>query len=135
MDESRILNLGTEMLRSLPVVWTFLLLNARFFGLVLVLPGIGQGFAGLAIRLPLMLVLARAALDPAHPAAMPSNPVGMAIGVGCEIMLGFALAFIPLFIVAGAQTAGQIASTAMGLGGAQLFDPTSGAQVSDISRI
>ena len=38
-------------------------------------------------------------------------------------MLGSVVAIVPLLIVTGAATAGQIASNSIGLNGAQMFDP------------
>lgn len=135
MQEERLLQLGHGMLESLPLFWTFVLLSARFTGLMLLLPGIGQGLMGLAVRFPAVMVLAFASLDRSNQAALPANILDMAIFLGAEVLLGLAIGLIPLIVVAGAQTAGQLASTAMGLAGAQLFDPTAGGPLSDISRI
>jgi flagellar biosynthetic protein FliR len=42
---------------------------------------------------------------------------------------------IPILIVAGAQTAGHLASGTMGLNGAQMVDPTTSTSLSDLARI
>jgi flagellar biosynthetic protein FliR len=103
--------------------------------MILTLPGIGGGMSGMAVRYPLVLVLSVVSLT-THPAAtLPADVVAMSGQILSEIVLGGAVSIVPLMIVAGAQTAGQIASGTMGLNGAQLIDPTTNVPISDVSRI
>ena len=90
---------------------------------------------GMALRYPATLVLALVSLSPASLAIVPSNAAVMAGQLVSEVCFGAVVALVPLLIISGAQVAGHIASGTMGLNGAQLFDPTSQAALSDLSRI
>ena len=59
----------------------------------------------------------------------------MAIQLLSEMILGAVIGIIPILIVAGAQSAGHVASGTMGLNGAQLIDPTTQANLPDLARI
>lgn len=101
----------------------------------MVIPGLGQGVQGLKVRSASILVLAFTSVMTGTYASMPDNFAIMVSSLAMEYLLGFALGVIPAIIVAGVQTAGQLSSTTMGLGAAQLIDPTLGVNVSSVSRI
>jgi flagellar biosynthetic protein FliR len=94
-----------------------------------------MGLSGLTIRYPFIVMLALCGCVNSPAAALPSNPVLIAVGISVEFIFGIAVAMIPLAVVSSAQLAGHLTSSSMGLQGAQLFDPTAGGQISDISRI
>lgn len=112
-----------------------MLLLARFGSFIAVVPGIGMGDRGLLIRGPAVLVLAMTALSTSPVAAMPSDYAQMAAALFSELLLGLAIGLIPAMIAAGVDTAGHISSMSMGLGAAQLIDPTSGSQSNGVSQI
>lgn len=128
------LDLAMNMANRLDVVWTFLLLLTRYTGLFLVLPGIGGGERGLAVRLPATVVLAFASFDTGNIAVPPNDNLMLAGQLGGELLLGFAIGLIPFMIVSGVQTAGQLASTSMGLSAGNLLDPTLGVMTTDLAR-
>jgi len=103
-----------------------------FFMLV---PGLGGGVMGMALRYPATLILALISLSPNALAVVPPNAAAMVSQLICEVCFGAVVALIPLLIISGAQVAGHIASGTMGLNGAQLFDPSTQTQLADLSRI
>jgi flagellar biosynthesis protein FliR len=52
-----------------------------------------------------------------------------------ELSLGLLLGIIPQLIVSATHLAGSLASTAMGLGASQLFDPTLGEQSTSVGKL
>jgi flagellar biosynthetic protein FliR len=135
MEPLPILILSGKIFEHLDVVWTFILLLTRFTGFFTFIPGIGMGERGLVVRLPAIIVMSFAAMNSSPHAAVPTDLILMAVTLVSEYLLGLILGMIPMIMVAGVQTAVQLASTTMGLGMGNLIDPTLGIQVSDISRI
>lgn len=129
------LSLPLLMAQRLEVGWTMVLYMTRFTALFILLPGIGAGMAGMVIRMPSIIILSLVSVSAGTFAAVPSDPMLMAAQVFSEVLFGSLLGLFPALIVAAVQTGMQLASVSMGLGASQLIDPTSGAQVSDISRI
>jgi flagellar biosynthetic protein FliR len=101
----------------------------------MILPGIGGGMGGIAVRYPLVVILAMVTLDPKSPTPVPPDIAVMAAHITTEILFGAIVATVPLLLVTGMSTAGQIASGSIGLNGAQMFDPTTSTSLSDLSRI
>jgi flagellar biosynthesis protein FliR len=134
-DPVNLFNSADQLFANLPIAWTFMLLMARFTGLFLVLPGVGGGIMGMMVRFPAIFILSATAALTGQLAQIPGDIVMLAVAFVCEFTLGLMMGMIPMFIVSGAQTAGQIASSAMGLTGSQLFDPSAGGPISDVSRI
>jgi flagellar biosynthetic protein FliR len=131
----QILSLPIQLNENLHIVWTFMLILTRMTALFGVFPGLGEGQRGLPVRGPAIFLFSVVAMFGSPYAAMPSNWLVIAFGLVSEFMLGLCLGFIPILIIAGVQTAGHLASTTMGLGAAQLMDPSMGVHVSDIARI
>lgn len=127
--------LAVLILQRIDIGWTFMLLVARYAGMMLLLPGIGGGIAGLPIRFPMVLLLAAIGLATSPIAAVPSDTVWLAVMVASEVLFGMALGAIPFMVVTCGQMAGYISSMSMGLMGSQLFDPTAGGPLPDLARI
>ena len=123
------------LLQNLNWAWTFFLLAARFSGVLLFLPGLSAGMAGLAVRLPAILVFAFATLISSPKVAVPANSLEIAIQIISEFMFGSMIGLLPLLIIAGVQTAAGISSTTMGLQASQLIDPTMQVSAPDLARI
>lgn len=134
MDDA-IFNIPFEALNHIDRAWTFFLILTRFASLIMFLPGIGQGPAGLTVRMPAIIVFSIATVINSPVATLPSDMAIMAAQVFSEMILGGLIGLIPLMVVSGAQCAGQIASGSMGLNGAQLFDPTTNVAVPDLARL
>ncbi len=135
MDIAQLHQLTEQILSRLDYVWTFLLLSMRYMAFFMLVPGIGGGIMGFALRYPATLVLALVSLNSASLASVPPNAAMMVTQMLCEVCVGAVVAFVPLLMICGAQVAGHVASGTMGLNGAQLFDPASQAPLSDLSRI
>lgn len=123
------------LLSRLDVGWTFVLLLARYVAFFAVVPGIGAGFTGVAVRYPAAAVLSFAASMSFTPVPVPPDMLTMGVQLMCEVLLGGLVGIIPILIVSGAQTAGHIASGTMGLNGAQLVDPTTQSPMPDLARL
>jgi flagellar biosynthetic protein FliR len=127
--------LPNYLLQNIGVAWTFFLLVARFTGVLMALPGLSAGIAGLAVRIPAILVFAFAALISSPKVALPESAINVAIMLIGELMFGSLIGLLPLLVISGIQTAAGIASTTMGLQASQLIDPTLQTSVADLSRI
>jgi len=119
----------------LDFAWTFVLLLTRYMTFLILVPGLGGGVLGASIRYPAVLAMAVVTISTGKLAPVPPHLADMAIHLVSELLLGAAVGIVPLLIVAGAQTAGHLATGTMGLNGAQLFDPSTSTQLSDLSRI
>ncbi len=124
-----------QLLTSLPIGWSFMLLLTRYIALLTTMPGIGLGARGLIVRVPAAMVMSYASLGASNYATLPDNWAVMSGALLTELLFGSALGIIPLLIVTGVQTGATIASTSMGLNASSLMDPTSGTQVSELARI
>lgn len=128
--------LSLQFERYLPWAWTFFLIFTRFSLLILILPGIGMGAQGLRVRIPACMAFAGAACYAiGEPQPLPQDLLQLFVMLGAEAFLGLLVGMIPLLAVSGAQMAGQLASTTMGLNAGNLIDPTLGTSSSDLSRI
>lgn len=135
MGEADIFLLPQLILARLDVGWSFLLLLTRYTAFMMLAPGLGGGMSGLLIRYPAAVVLALVSIRPDAATALPTDVAMMAAQAASEMVLGSIVAIIPLTIVAGAQTAGHLASGTMGLNAAQLIDPSTQAALPDLARI
>lgn len=131
----QVLELHHWLAGRLDVVYSFMLVFARFSAFMALVPGLGGGLQGLMVRMPAVFVLAVAATIGSPLAAMPSDWGVVVVALVTEVLLGAMIGAIPLLIVTGVQTAAQIMSTSMGLGASQLIDPTSGSHTSDLGRL
>lgn len=129
------LNLATAILGNLNIAWSFILLIVRFSGFFFTVPGLGEGAKGMLVRAPAIAVLAFASMRSSAYTEIPGDVFMLILQVACEFMFGMFVGLIPLMVVSAVQMACQLASTSMGLGASQLFDPTTGGSVSDLSRI
>jgi flagellar biosynthetic protein FliR len=123
------------LLSRIDFAWTFLLLSTRFLTFLILVPGLGSGVTGLALRYPAAIALSVATISASQIAPVPVHMFDMAVQFVSEIVLGSIVALVPMLIVSGAQTAGHLATGTMGLNGAQLFDPSTSTSLSDLSRI
>jgi flagellar biosynthetic protein FliR len=136
MFESEILYQGIQQLaNNIDRAFTFFLLVVRFSGVILLIPGIGAGARGLAVKYPFILMLAFTSMFSTKIVPVPSNLIMMCGMFVSELFLGACLASIPLLMIAIVQNAGQLSSTSMGLQAAAVMDPSTGTSISEVSRI
>lgn len=130
-----IANLAQGIFGNLNAVWSFLLLVLRYGGLLIILPGLSAGFMGMYIRMPAVLVLAFATVNSGPYAPLPADYAQMLGQAASEFLLGYGIGMIPQTLISGAQMAGLLSSTAMGLGASALIDPVAGVSVTDVARL
>ncbi len=135
MELEHINQITQAIVSRLDFAWTFLLLLTRYMVFMIVVPGLGSGVLGVSLRYPAVIALAAATIGTGAIAPVPAHLAEMVVQMCAEMLLGAAVGIVPLLIVAGAQTAGHLATGTMGLNGAQLFDPSTSSQLSDLSRI
>lgn len=130
-----LLQIPLLFLKNLDNGWTFILLFTRFAAAFMLFPGLGGGFFGLAVRIPALVLLTGVSMLASKLQPVPADWGMLCAAITGEMLLGLLLGMIPMLIVSGAQLAGQLTSTSMGLGASQLIDPTSGGTVSELSRL
>jgi len=116
-------------------MWTWFLVLMRVGGLLISLPGIGtkqvpirfRGAAGIMIALSVALSGARA--------DAPANMIDGGFMIFGEFTLGYLLGLIPALIISGLAVAGQVTTGAIGLGQANMMDPSLGANVAVLARV
>ena len=135
MEVNQVNQVALALLERLDVGWTFLLLATRYMVFLMLVPGLGGGISGVTLRYPAALILAFVSFKMQRVVDVPPHVVDMVLQIVSEVLLGAVVATVPMLIVAGAQTAGHLATGTMGLNGAQMFDPATSTQLSDLSRI
>lgn len=135
MDEQKLLQLPLYLAYHLDAGWTWLLIFTRFAGLFLYFPGLSNGSQGMEIRMPGLMLISLAVVSVTPVVPVPDNLLMLFAHIASELLLGSILGLLPTMIVSGAQAGGQLASTTMGLGAGQLFDPTTQSHTNQISRI
>lgn len=135
MDSTTINQGILTFVQQFPYVWTFFLLLTRFSVLFGVIPGLGMGARGMAVRFPAAMALTLAVMKNSPIVPLPPDIPMMIFGILSEACLGGIIGILPTMIIGGAQMAGMLSSTAMGLNAGNLIDPHLGSSTSDISRI
>lgn len=135
LSDGGLLQTPLELLKHLDVFWTFILLLVRYVGFMSIVPGIGMGARGLAIRMPAAISLAVASASVSKAAPVPPDMVQLAVTILSEILLGALIGMVPQLIVSGAQLAGQMASNTMGLAAGALIDPAMGVSVTPLALL
>ena len=118
----------------LPDPTTFLLVLARFAGLVVAAPVLGHALVPVRIRAGLAGLLALA-IAPALPVApAPADIWALAGALAVETALGTLVGLVVQFVLAGVELGGQVAGIQMGFGIANVIDPQANAQVTIVAR-
>ncbi|MEM8875251.1 MAG: flagellar biosynthetic protein FliR [Planctomycetota bacterium] len=108
----------------------------RFAGLMLFMPMFGSGRIPKRVKVMFAIVCATSLFAAGHaPAPLPDDPAAIAMGLGGEILFGFALGMVASLTFIGAQWAGNAVGQQMGIGLGAVFDPSSdvgGSPVSDV---
>lgn len=116
-------------------VFTFLLVLMRVGGAMMLLPGIGEVFVPMRVRLfiavGLCLVLAPV-VGPELP-GLPGSPLQLFLLLSGEILIGVFLGAMARILFGALNTAGTIIAYQTGLGFAQFYDPSQGTQSALVS--
>ncbi len=129
------LRIPLEILENFEVIWTFLLLVVRFTAFLTIVPGLGMGSMGLRVRFPAVLVLAFVSSFSSPTASLPENHFMLVLAFSCEYIFGTLLGMVPVIMVSGIELAGQLSANTMGLGAAQMINPTTGASTQTLAKI
>ncbi len=105
-------------------LYAFLLEGVRILGLLLIAP-LAWSVAPARVRAGLVIVLSVVAhgRTPADPAVLDSVPA-LALAAGAEFVLGLAMGFVVRLGIAVAEIAAESIGPLIGLGVAQVFDPS-----------
>lgn len=117
-----------------PLLFSYLLVFCRVGTVIMLLPGLSEGYIAPRARLILALGLSLAII-PAITSKMPAFPASAIlffILVAKEIMVGFFIGSVVKILFSSLHTAGIIIATQSGLASAMLFDPSQGEQGSSI---
>ena len=109
---------------------TVVLLACRIGGMMLVAPVFSAKTVPVKVRTGLLLLLTVMLAPMAYAAATrtaTAAPAVTPVTFLSESLIGFAIGFGAAVLVGAAETAGDLMSTAIGLSGASLLDPMSGA--------
>lgn len=115
--------------------WTFILILSRLSGMFSIAPGIGTDqiptFAKSAAALGISTALVIAGMRADAPTSVPEAGLMLV----SEYVLGFVIGFLPMMIIGGVMVAGQVTTGAIGLGQANIIDPSLGESVAVLARI
>ena len=120
---------------DLTAYWTWFLLFVRTEAILMTLPGIGRDEIPEPIRISLAMALALLVTLSGPRAMSPETLAGGALMITSEFLLGFIIGALPLFIISSLAIAGQITSGAIGLGQANMIDPTLGEAEAVLARL
>lgn len=120
---------------DLNIFWTWFLIFTRLTGLFQSLPGIGGEAVPAQFRIfPTIMIAVACALTGVH-AHEPATLAEGGLMIITEFLLGYVLGLVVDIILAAPLVAGQVSSGAIGLGQANMIDPSLGVSVSILSRI
>jgi len=115
-----------------PWLWPFF----RLLGLFTSAPVLSMKVIPRRVRVSLAVLIVVCA-QPSLPAMppIPPNSAEAFMVVAQQVLIGLTMGFAARVIFAGIEFAGELVGLQMGLNFAQFFDPTSGGQVTAVSRI
>lgn len=109
-------------------IFVFIMIFARFGAAIMVMPGFGDFFTPVQIRLLFAVSLSFMLTSVFYQKfpTMPDNSVVLAMAIGYEFFNGALIGIMTRILMSALDTAGMIISIQTGLGSAQIFNP--GAQ-------
>lgn len=111
-------------------VFAFFLIFARLGAMMMLFPGIGEGYVPARVRLAFALAVALALTPVVSPGlpSMPESAAGLFLLMGFEIAVGLLLGTMTRLLLSALNVAGNIIALQSGLGFALNVDPTQGTQ-------
>lgn len=111
-------------------IFAFLVLFARIGSIMMLLPGVGEGFVSTRFRLGLALAVSFVLMGPlaARIPVLPENGGVLFLLVGLEVMVGLAIGTATRLLLSALNVAGNIIAMQSGLAFAVSVDPTQGQQ-------
>jgi flagellar biosynthetic protein FliR len=119
----------TELLASYLALPRFGLVAARIAGLILFIPALSSLAIPMNVRVLLVIVLA-GLLTPfvPLPADAPDTPLGLAVALGGELLVGVLMGLVAITVFTGLQLGAMLVAQEAGLAYAHILDPTSEEQ-------
>jgi flagellar biosynthetic protein FliR len=115
---------------------TFLLVFVRMSAMLVIAPVLGHMSIPVAHRAGLGLLLAVVLAPLIGPAATPARDmVALLLAIAGEVVIGLAIGFVALMLVAAIEGAGELVGAQMGLSLASVFDPSTGSHPSIIAQM
>jgi flagellar biosynthetic protein FliR len=113
----------------------FAVASARVTGLFFVWPVFPPSMLPLRIRVTAAGALSIALIPAIRAATLPADPVGIAIGLATELLIGAALGLTAAFFASAVSLAGDVLATEMGLSLASTADPSFDGVHADLARL
>ena len=115
----------------------FFLVFIRVFTIIVFLPVIGYENIDIRVRLLFSMLTAIICFPLAMHGAAPSDgSLAMFTAFAAnEVLIGLIIGFIPLFLFAGFEFAGELIGMQMGLSMMSYFDPTTNMNISTVARL
>ena len=116
-------------------IFAFLLLFSRVGSMMMIMPGVGEGFVssrfrlGLAVAVSFLLMPGLAVRLP----ALPSDGGGLLLIVGLEVLIGLAIGTAARLLLSSLNIAGNVIALQTGLAFATSVDPTQAQQGAIVS--
>ncbi|MDD2941381.1 MAG: flagellar biosynthetic protein FliR [bacterium] len=125
----------SDLVINFTIVWSWFLLFTRLSTMLIVLPGIGTTQVPGIYRVIGSASIAICAVAGGFRAASPESYLQGGMMVALEATLGFCLGIIPALMMTGVAVAGQVTTASIGLGAANLIDPSLGESVGILARL
>jgi flagellar biosynthetic protein FliR len=111
-------------------VYAFMLVFARIGAAFALLPGFGDAYVPMRVRLLLALAIGAVVVPGVAPVLppLPASGLGLAMLVMAESLVGFFIGSIARILLAALDVAGMIVSMQTGLAAAMMFNPALAAQ-------
>ncbi len=111
-------------------LFAFLLIFCRVGGMFMVMPGLGEQFVPVRVRLQAALGFSLVLLPLLIPAlpAMPASPAKLAGMIGAELTTGIFFGLILRLLLSALEVAGMFASMQIGLSNAMILNPAMASQ-------
>lgn len=111
-------------------LFAFLLVFCRMGSTIMQLPGFGETYVPVRIRLvfALMLSLIVTPIVQSDLPPNPASPLGLAVLLTAEITIGVFMGMLSRLLISAMHTAGMIIAMQSGLASAQMFDMNQGTQ-------
>ena len=115
--------------------WTCFLISIRMLGLMQVLPGIGTEQSPMVIRVIFSVLVGAITAAAGVQAPSPETLAEGGLMIATEYVLGVMMGMVPAFIMSAMAVSGQVIAGAIGLGQANMIDPSLGGNASVFSRL
>ncbi|MDA9975368.1 flagellar biosynthetic protein FliR [Alphaproteobacteria bacterium] len=112
--------------------YAFIIIFTRLAGTVMLLPGLGEAFAPVRVRL-LFAILLTIVAAPVIETSIPPEPkslIGLFVLLAGELLVGVYLGLISRIMLLTLDTAGRFVSMSIGMANAQVFNPSIANQAS-----